>query len=103
MLVSHITNCIVTQSKVFCQCWISFLSTVIIIYVKAGKSGGRMYERTGLRGQYIQVKRKRSGEITFGGDQGFFAGAPMRSADERKQKQGCGITALANTFLYLAG
>ncbi len=62
-----------------------------------------MYERTGLRGQYIQVKRKRSGEITFGGDQGFFAGAPMRSADERKQKQGCGITALADTFLYLAG
>lgn len=57
----------------------------------------------GLTGQYVQVKRKKTGEITYGGDQGFFAGGPARSIDARKQKQGCGITALADIFLYLAG
>ncbi len=57
----------------------------------------------GLNGQYAQIRRKKTGEVTCGGDQGFFAGAPARSADERKNKQGCGITALADVFLYLAG
>lgn len=61
-----------------------------------------MSQIAGLNGQYIQVQRGKNGEITFGGDQGFFAGAPSRSVDERKQKQGCGITALADAFLYLA-
>ncbi|MCM1134984.1 MAG: hypothetical protein NC400_05345 [Clostridium sp.] len=56
-----------------------------------------------LAGQYIQVKREKNGEITYGGDQGFFAGAPVSSADERKRKLGCGITALGDIFLYLAG
>ena len=38
----------------------------------------------GLNGQYAQIRRKKTGEVTCGGDQGFFAGAPARSADERK-------------------
>lgn len=57
---------------------------------------------TGLSGQYIQVVRSRNGEIAYGGDQGFFAGAPEGSADARKQKLGCGVTALSDLFLYLA-
>lgn len=61
-----------------------------------------MSETVKLTGEYIRVKR-RDGRITCGGDQNFFAGAPERSADWRKQKLGCGITALGDLFLYLAG
>ncbi len=56
----------------------------------------------GLTGQYIQVSQNK-GKITYGGDQGFFAGASCGSPDERKQKLGCGITAFGDLLLYLAG
>lgn len=62
----------------------------------------RMLRTVRLSRQYIQVRRAKKDEITYGGDQGFFAGAPAGSADERKQRLGCGITALGDTFLYLA-
>lgn len=55
-----------------------------------------------LSREYIQVKRQKNGELTFGGDQGFFAGAQRGSADEKKEKFGCGIIALSDLFLYLA-
>lgn len=59
-----------------------------------------MGEIVKLTKEYIKVKR-RDGRITCGGDQNFFAGAPEGSADWRKQKLGCGITALGDLFLYL--
>ncbi len=61
-----------------------------------------MEKISGLTGQYVQVKREKSDIITYGGDQGFFAGAAVGSADERKQRLGCGIVALGDLFLYLA-
>lgn len=60
-----------------------------------------MTQLTGLTRTYIQVRREND-KITYGGDQGFFKGAPSGSEDERKQKMGCGITALGDTLLYLA-
>ena len=54
----------------------------------------------GLTGQYIQVSRNQ-GKITYGGDQGFFAGASFGSPDERKQKLGCGITLQAKNLQEL--
>lgn len=56
----------------------------------------------GIVGQYIQVKREEKGTITYGGDQGFFRGAPASSVDDRKRRMGCGIVALADLLLYLA-
>ncbi|MGN0366939.1 MAG: hypothetical protein ACI4E5_13530 [Suilimivivens sp.] len=61
-----------------------------------------MPELVGLRKPYIQVRRTDSDCITYGGDQGFFGGAPVGSEDERKKNMGCGIIALADLFLYLA-
>ncbi len=61
-----------------------------------------MCRLAGLRGQYIQVRRSGSNELTYGGDQSFFKGAPPGSEDEKKHKLGCGITALSDMFLYLA-
>lgn len=55
-----------------------------------------------LAGSYVQVRRKQTGMVTCGGDQNFFAGAMEGTADFRKQKLGCGITALGDVFLYLA-
>lgn len=61
-----------------------------------------MSQIAGLSAQYIQVRRSGSGELTYGGDQSFFKGALAGSHDERKQRLGCGITALGDTLLYLA-
>ncbi len=58
---------------------------------------------TGLNRQYIQVKRNKNGKITCGGDQNFFADAPEGTADARKQKMGCGVTAFCDMLLYLGG
>ncbi len=57
----------------------------------------------GLSRQYIQVKRKESGEVTYGGDQNFFRGSPVGSEDERKRQRGCGVTAFGDLLLYLGG
>jgi len=62
-----------------------------------------MSEAVRLAGPYIQVKRNQDGRITCGGDQNFFRGAPEGTADWRKQKLGCGVTALSDVFFYLAG
>lgn len=61
-----------------------------------------MPETIRLARPYIQVKRKQIGTLTCGGDQNFFAGAREGSKDFRKQKLGCGITALSDVFLYFA-
>ena len=55
-----------------------------------------------LSKEYIQVRRRENGEITFGGDQGFFKGVNKGSGDERKEKSGCGIIALSDLLLYFA-
>lgn len=57
----------------------------------------------GLTGQYIRVKRSKSGVITYGGDQGFFADESEDSAEARKRSMGCGIVAFGDMLLYLAG
>lgn len=56
-----------------------------------------------LKESYVQVRRSGNGDITYGGDQGFFATAEEGSLDARKNKNGCGATALGDTLLYLAG
>lgn len=53
-----------------------------------------------LKKPYIQVQRN-SGELTFGGDQGFFKGAEPGSVDERKNAMGCGVIAFSDLLLYL--
>jgi len=63
-----------------------------------------MEKRLGLLRDYIRIKRAGTEETTFGGDQNFFAPAEQANAeDEKKQKMGCGIVALSDIFLYLAG
>lgn len=57
----------------------------------------------GLAGPYIKIRRNKNGVITYGGDQGFFAGAPKDSEDERKRSIGCGMVAFGDLLLYLAG
>lgn len=57
----------------------------------------------GLSRQYVQVRRNKNGEVTYGGDQNFFAGAPAGSVDARKQRMGCGVTAFGDMLLYLGG
>lgn len=57
----------------------------------------------GLTGQYIKVKRSKSGVITYGGDQGFFTGESEDSIEARKRRMGCGIVAFGDMLLYLAG
>ena len=54
-----------------------------------------MPEKIGIKGNYIQVKRSGSGEITYGGDQGFLQ-------EERKRQSGCGVIAFGDLTLYLA-
>lgn len=54
----------------------------------------------GLRKPYIQVKRN-SGELTYGGDQGFFKDGAKGSLDERKNAMGCGVVAFSDLLLYL--
>lgn len=80
-----------------------------------------MKERIGLTGNYIQVRRNKTGEITYGGDQGFFredadkgstgkrninrkSTNRERTAEEnlQKQKSGCGLVAFTDIFLYLS-
>lgn len=53
-----------------------------------------------LKRPYIQVQRK-SGELTYGGDQGFFKGGAPGSVDERKNAMGCGVIAFSDLLLYL--
>lgn len=53
-----------------------------------------------LKKPYIQVKRN-SGELTYGGDQGFFKGAGAGTADARKNAMGCGVIAFSDLLLYL--
>ncbi|MDE5908128.1 MAG: hypothetical protein K2H52_05225 [Lachnospiraceae bacterium] len=58
---------------------------------------------TGLKGEYIRVKRHNGGIITYGGDQGFFSDASADPAEARKRRMGCGIVAFGDLLLYLAG
>lgn len=53
-----------------------------------------------LKKNYIQVRRK-SGELTYGGDQGFFKDAAPGSEDVRKNAMGCGVVAFGDLLLYL--
>ena len=53
-----------------------------------------------LKKTYIQVKRN-SGELTYGGDQGFFKGAAPGSVDAKKNAMGCGVIAFCDLLLYL--
>ncbi|MBO5054792.1 MAG: hypothetical protein J6C64_00345 [Lachnospiraceae bacterium] len=62
-----------------------------------------MPENIRLGGDYIRVRRKKNGELTYGGDQGFFQGNENRKQDKRKQMSGCGVVALSDILLYLAG
>lgn len=52
-----------------------------------------------LKKPYIQVRRN-SGELTYGGDQGFFKGG-IEPADARKNAMGCGVIAFGDLLLYL--
>lgn len=54
-----------------------------------------------LSKEYINVKRKENGVLSFGGDQNFFAKEDACELDIRKQKCGCGIVAFADLLLYL--
>ena len=58
---------------------------------------------TGLGGEYIRVKRNKSGIITYGGDQGFFSDASADPEEVRKRRMGCGIVAFGDLLLYVAG
>lgn len=60
-----------------------------------------MPEQIRLRRSYIQVRRK-NGDVTFGGDQGFFRAGGGRE-DARKAAAGCGIVAFSDLLLYLSG
>lgn len=53
-----------------------------------------------LKKPYIQVQRK-SGDLTYGGDQGFFRGGMPGSVEERKNAMGCGVIAFSDLVLYL--
>ncbi len=66
-----------------------------------GRGGRGMPREIRLKGSYIQVRRK-NGEVTFGGDQGFFREGNGRE-DARKEAAGCGIVAFSDLLLYLAG
>lgn len=55
--------------------------------------------RLKLKNSYIQVRRN-SGELTYGGDQGFFRGESA-PADVRKNAMGCGVVAFSDLLLYL--
>lgn len=61
-----------------------------------------MVKRIGLQKEYIKVRRKEGG-ITFGGDQNFYACENPSVIEEKKKACGCGIIALADLVLYLAG
>ncbi|MCM1127336.1 MAG: hypothetical protein NC429_12800 [Lachnospiraceae bacterium] len=52
-----------------------------------------------LKRPYIQIRRN-SGELTYGGDQGFFKGGNGRY-DDRKNAMGCGVIAFSDLLLYL--
>lgn len=52
-----------------------------------------------LKKPYIQVRRN-SGELTYGGDQGFFRGGSGPD-DARKNAMGCGVIAFSDLLLYL--
>ena len=56
-------------------------------------------DRPKLKKPYIQVRRN-SGELTYGGDQGFFRGG-SGSDDARKNAMGCGVIAFSDLLLYL--
>lgn len=60
-----------------------------------------MERKIGIRGKYVQVERKENGEVTFGGDQGFFYSDHMTKTDERKKESGCGVVAFTDLLLYL--
>lgn len=62
-----------------------------------------MPENIRLSRDYIRVRRRKNGELTYGGDQGFFQGDGSRKQDKRKQMSGCGVVALSDILLYLAG
>ena len=55
----------------------------------------------GLSKEYIEVKRKESGEKTFGGDQNFFGISNASKQDKLKQNCGCGIVAFSDLLLYM--
>lgn len=60
-----------------------------------------MYKETGLKGEYIRVKRNNSNVLTFGGDQGFFDGNNVSKEDNKKKASGCGVVAFSDLLLYL--
>lgn len=54
-----------------------------------------------LRSEYIRVRRKNGGLVTFGGDQGFFPKQGGSKADTKKNASGCGVVAFGDLLLYL--
>lgn len=60
-----------------------------------------MEERTGIQREYVQVRRKENGILTYGGDQGFFDSESASKKDRRKKESGCGIIAFSDLLLYL--
>lgn len=59
--------------------------------------------RTGLKKDYIKVKRKNSNILTYGGDQGFFGTAGTAEESRKKKSSGCGVVAFSDLLLYLGG
>ncbi len=60
-----------------------------------------MKRRTGILGEYVQVRRKGNGSLTYGGDQGFFDLQRATKRDKRKKESGCGLVAFTDMLLYL--
>ena len=54
-----------------------------------------------LAKEYIKVKRKENGLLSFGGDQNFFGESGATARDIQKRNCGCGIVAFADLLLYL--
>ena len=60
-----------------------------------------MEKKTAIQREYIRVKRREDGTLTYGGDQGFFDSEEASREDRRKKESGCGIIAFADLLLYL--
>ena len=81
------------------------MSKTLFYYPNSGKGLENMLSeevsiQLRLKKTYIQVKRN-SGELTYGGDQGFFKGAVPGSVDAKKNAMGCGVIAFCDLLLYL--
>jgi len=76
-----------------------------LVYAKNVGGRGEEMERNlavlyRLQKPYIQIKRE-NGELTYGGDQGFFKKSKAGSVDALKSAMGCGVVAFSDLVLYL--